>query len=270
MPSRTLRRASAMLGAALLALTLLTPGASIAAQDEPETPAVPEPSPTPNRAPTYQRGTPAGALRIPGEPPAVGAVIVEDPLTSPGVIPGGSQCVSGRNRSEFVGEGYIVKVTGRCFDGSKSAAFALPPIPDLDIPDGEIRLEAKVVSGHDRAGLFMAARGRLDPVRVYEFNYRSGVALLLKASGETVVPLALRPDLAPRVSRDDWNEFAIRLNGPDIWVLVNGEPILSATDAAFDRGWISFGVSRAGNLEDDEEVAVVFRNLRISQLAGGP
>jgi hypothetical protein len=232
----------------------------------------PAPSPTPDRSPTYQRGAPAGALRLPGEPPAVGDVIVEDPLTFPGAIPGSISCPTGLNLGEFVGEGYIMKVTGRCRPDSSMAMAMVPPIPDLVVPDGELRLEVKTVSGHDRAGLSILFRGRLDPFSLYHLDVHTGQggAALSKEQGDAPpVYLAMREDLAGRLSRDDWNEYAIRLDGPKIWVLLNAEPILSASDSALDRGFVSFGVHRLGSLDDKAEVALVFGNLRVSRLAGG-
>jgi hypothetical protein len=262
------RRASAFALTLFLSLALLNPVSGLAAQDEPQ----PPPTAPPDRAPSYQPSQPAGALRVPGEPPAVGDLIVEDPLTFPGAIPGSVSCTSGRNTGDFVGEGYIVKVTGKCIDSSKNAALSMPPIPDLVVPDGEISLEAKAVSGQDRAIIFLAFRGRSDPGGGYEFQLSPsrGTALLLKGQENVpVIPLAERRDLAGRVSRDDWNQVAIRLDGQNIWILLNGQPILSAADSAYDRGWIGFGVARMGNVDDNVESAVVFRNLRISRLADG-
>jgi hypothetical protein len=264
-----LTRYAASLTAILLSLTLLLPSLGAAAQEEP----APAPTPTPDRAPSYERGVPAGALRLPGEPPAVGDLIAEDSLTFPGAIPGSFNCPSGRSIGEFVGEGYILKVTGPCSESVRGAWVALPPIPDLVVPDGEIRFEAKVVSGHDRALVFMLFRGASDPPRGYDLsiNPSRGAAILMKEqAGSAMVPLAIRTDLARQISRDDWNEYAIRLDGPNIWVLLNGEPILSASDGMSDRGWVTFGVERLGNPDDSAETAAVFRNLRISRLAPPP
>ena len=153
------------------------------------------------------------------------------------------------------------------------AVIMIPPIPDLVVPDGEIRLEAKTVSGHDRAGLSIAFRGRNDPLGAYELDVhptQGGAALLKGQANAPAVQLALRGDLAGRISRDDWNEYAIRLDGPNIWILLNGQPILSASDPMLDRGWVSFGVHRLGSPDDNPETAMVFRNLRIARLAPRP
>jgi hypothetical protein len=252
----------------LLALVLVIPATGITAQEE----TAPAPTPTPDRAPSYQRGAPAGALRLTGDPPAVGDLIVEDSLNFPGAIPGSRSCPTGRNLGEFVGEGYILKVTGRCSEGSDFTAIAAF-IPDLAVPDGEIRIEIKVVSGHDRALPFLVFRQRTDPPAYYQLNLAPdpGVAFLGKGMPDEakLVPLAQRLDLRGRMSRDDWNEYAIRLVGQNIWILLNGEPILSAADGSIDRGSVAFGLNRLGDKNDDAETAAVFRNLRISRLATG-
>jgi hypothetical protein len=84
---------------------------------------------------------------------------------------------------------------------------------------------------------------------------------------EQAVTLASRSDLVTEINQDDWNEYAIRLHGPNIWVLLNGKLILSAADGELTDGGLSFGVRRLGNVEDDVEAAVVLRNLRVSRLA---
>jgi hypothetical protein len=95
------------------------------------------------------------------------------------------------------------------------------------------------------------------------------VALLKAPSDAPITALALREDLSGHLARDDWNEYAVRLDGPNIWVLLNGTPILSASDTVVDRGWVAFGVKRLGSADDNAESAVVFRDLRVSRLATG-
>lgn len=81
--------------------------------------------------------------------PAVGDVIFDDPLNEPGRLKPQS-CPTGRVIGEFVGEGYIYKVRGVCRDGQPQAGLA-PTIPELAFTDGEIRLEARFVTGAARA-----------------------------------------------------------------------------------------------------------------------
>jgi len=228
-------------------------------------------TPTHDGAPRAQPQVPAGAQLGPGDPPAVGDLIIEDSLNTPGVLPRPYACPSGRNTGEFVGEGYLLKVTGRCRPEATDAALELPPIPDLVMADGEISVETKAVSGHDRLTVSILFRGSDDGSRgnVAVLVPASGIAMLFKFSPDAATPLAQRNDLAGRISRDGWHTVAIRLHGINMWVLLNGQPVLSASDVQGDRGRVALGAGRLWNRDDDTESAVVFRNLRVSRLATG-
>ena len=115
-------------------------------------------------------------------------------------------------------------------------------------------------------------RGSQDPVRVYSTSFRpaTGAAVLQEEEGGAITTLASRGDLGDRVSRDDWNAIGVRLDGERLWVLLNDEPVLSASDAAFGSSFVTFGAGRVGEVEDEDESTVVFRNLRVSALATGP
>lgn len=266
----TQTRMATLVAAFVLAAAPFLPAGVLAAEEDP--PPAPSPTAAPSRQPTYRSEAPAGALRLTGAPPPVGATILNDSLASPGVIPATLSCPTGRNVGEFVGEGYIFKVSGRCLDGHPLAFASTPPLSDLEVPDGEIQIEVKVVSGQDRAVLVLLFRTGRDPFRSYVLLVHPGLggAQLQKEEHGTVVPLARRFDLAGRLSRDDWNRLAVRLHGESIWVLLNDEPILSASDASIDTGRVGFGVGRIGGLDDRAESAAVFRNLRISSLAVEP
>lgn len=263
---RPLHRYGVGLATALLVLALMSPNSGLAAQDQPS----PTPAPASDRSPSYQTTASAGALRLPGEPPAVGDIVAEDSLLAPGMVVGRETCPSGKNIAEFVGEGFIIKIAGRCRPESSQAAMILSTIPGLQIPDGEVRLEAKVANGGDRTTLWIYVREKRDDRKnlYLAVTPGRGWATIYKDNGIGLsVVLAGRPDLLTQYAQDDWNEYAIRLDGPNIWVLLNGKPILSVADSELTEGGVSFGVRRLGDLEDDVEAAVVLRNLRISRLA---
>jgi len=245
----------------------LVPAILVSAEDDPGTQA----TPSSDRSPTYVRAAPAGALQLQIEPPAVGGVIVSDGLAGPGVIPASVVCPSGRASREFVDEGVIVKVAGPCLADSPAAVFETGTIPGLDIPDGEVQVDFKLVSGADRAQVLVFVRSELvdDCYRGYSPAITGrGAAAVLKLSGCGVTPiLAERGDLAGKVRRDDWNTVAVRLEGPNIWVFLNDELILSLADSTFDHGGLNLRVLRTGDLNDTAESAVVFRNLRVAELA---
>jgi hypothetical protein len=251
----------------LLLLALTLPVSSLAAQDQPS----PAPSPGADRSPSYQPSAPAGALRVAGDPPAVGDVIVEDSLTAPGMMPGRLVCTTGKNIGEFVGEGYMIKISGRCSPASTQAALWLPVIPGLEIPDGEVRVEAKIATGGDRTTLWIYVREQENPAQYLYLAVTPGrgwaTVFKFKQGLEQSITLASRSDLATEMAKDEWNEYGIRLDGPNIWVLLNGNPILSAADGELTHGGLSFGARRLGDIEDDAEAAVVLRNLRVSRLA---
>jgi hypothetical protein len=171
----------------------------------------------------------------------------------------------------FVGEGFRARVTGPCGETSDSAIARTSPLPSLTIPDGEIRVDLKIVSGHDRALpliYFRAERTACPGGYLVGILTESGAAQLSKHPdcGEGVM-LASRGDLRATLARDDWNTLAIRLHGPDLWILINDQVALSARDETFTEGALALGLFRVGGVADTEESAVVFRNLRISALS---
>ena len=195
-------------------------------------------------------------------PPDVGAMFFSDPTFS---IFGSFKCPSGRNTSEPVGEGYILKVTGKCDDES-TIALAFNWITDLLVPDGEVRFDFKVVTGHDRASVILGFRTQSD-FRDYEAAIVPGSGLAGLYRGDKL--LAARRDLSSVISRDDWNTLAVRMRGSDLWLLVNDQLVLQANDSTYDRGHVSFALRRMGDINDSPETAAVLRNLRVSSLATG-
>ena len=197
--------------------------------------------------------------------PEVGPVVVTDATLA--TFPT-STCPTGRNKSEPVGEGYIMKVTGPCYEGAP-VAVGLLKITDIIFPDGEVRLDLKVVTGQDRASFILGFREQLPGLDVASDNYQAivlpGVGWAMLFRGES--PLVSRKDLGGVLSRDDWNTVAVRTRGPDIWMLVNDQLVAQARDSAYDRGYLFLALRRIGEVADSPETAAVLRNIRISRLA---
>jgi len=227
----------------------------------PDPPGVSEASPAPS--------TPVSRAPVVAAAPAVGQALLEDPLTAPGAAVA-YRCPTGRNAGEFVGEGLLLKVTGKCRDQDTSA-FAPTPLIGITLPDGEIRVEVRAVSGHERATFLIDFRIQSDPVRGYVVYFlpARGVALLRRIEGGQEIPLAARIDLAALLAPDGWNSLAVRAKGPDLSVLVNDRLVLSASDPKYDTGAMGLAVSRLGDVNDDAETAMIVRNLRVSALADG-
>jgi hypothetical protein len=217
------------------------------------------------------RPVPAGALQVQLEPPGVGAIILDDALTGPGALPASFICPTDRNQREFVGEGVIIKLTGPCGSGATSSAMGSGEVAGLDIPDGEVRVDFKLVSGAERAHVSMLVR--LSTVDDCAYGYLpvitgQGAAGIVKVDGcGPALTLASRGDLADRLRHDDWNSLAVRLEGPNMWLYLNDELIVSVSDDGFDHGGLMLRLTRLGDVNDTAETAVVFRNLRVSQLA---
>jgi hypothetical protein len=217
----------------------------------------------PARAPAYQ---------LDGLPPApqVGATVLEDALTTPGLLQP-STCPTGRGGGAFVGEGYLMKVVGLCYDGSSTAGFGVR-FEGLAFSDGEARLEMKPVSAVERVRFSLEVRGQPSGGNWYygAIEPSTGGAQILKLTNNQGAALDQRFDLATVLSPNDWNTLAIRARGPELWLLVNDRPVLhTTTDGAFDVGGVSLTLRRLGDLNDVQEVAAVVRNLRVSALADG-
>ncbi len=255
---RTSARVSLNRMAFVLALTLGLSAPMAAAQEEP-----PPPEETPDRGPVYQAPTSAGDAAELGEP------VLEDPLIGPGIV-SASACPTLRNVRQFSGEGYLLKVTGNCTDEATTAIVG-SPLERLTVRDGEIRLELRVISGLDRARFLVWARrspdGNASYVLAIEPN-RGAVQLFRSSPGRSTI-LAERGDQASALASNDWNRLALRMQGPNLWVFLNDEPVLSAVDSTLDTGGAAVSLRRVGNVDDDSEAAVVVRNLRVSRLAGG-
>ena len=62
----------------------------------------------------------------------------------------------------------------------------------------------------------------------------------------------------------------LRLAGDQIWLLLNDVPLLHAAGVINQAGGIGIAVVREGNVDDRDEVAVVFRDLALTELEGPP
>src|SRR4051794_38268471 len=82
-------------------------------------------------------------------PPELGDVVLADPLTATGPLRAAG-CATGRNRTDFISEGFRQKVTGRCSESSTVAGIRTT-VNGLSIADGEIATEAQVLEGAERA-----------------------------------------------------------------------------------------------------------------------
>jgi hypothetical protein len=228
-------------------------------------------------------GSPSIALAEDPSPPAVGMTILEDDLSGPTLIQPFA-CRTGRGGMDYVGEGLRLKLTGVCNEGDIFAAFG-PTISGLTMVDGEARVDVKAVSGIEHARFQINARsqpstpGALRSAATVPLSYVVGVepglgwALIGKTPGN--YPALERTDLTGVLSTDDWNTVSIRLQGPNVWLMLNDQPVLFFSDDSVDRGGVVLPIVRTkdgpertrNDPNDTSEVAVVLRNLRVSTLA---
>lgn len=164
----------------------------------------------------------------------------------------------------------MIKITGRCEEEQPFASLAMK-IASIIFPDGEVRIEAKIVSGHERAIFFLGFRDQGDRLITSRDNYSASVAPRLGSAilSRSNTSLVSRRDLSELLAPDDWNSLAVRARGADLWVFVNDQLVAQASEPTFDSGRIFFGLQRLGDLADTAESAVVIRNLRVSRLSTG-
>ena len=70
------------------------------------------------------------------------------------------------------------------------------------------------------------------------------------------------------VPAHDWNRLALRVAGHGAWLLINDEPVLHSGEVHADAGRVFVELIRGGNPDDEEETAVVFRDLTLTALEG--
>jgi hypothetical protein len=203
------------------------------------------------------------APTVPSPPPGAG-VVFESALTGSDVFATGT-CRTGLARGENVGEGFRLKVSGRCVDESSDADLAVPG-RGITIGDGELALDFKVASGGARARVSVYVRNK--DRRLIGAHIKPGTgetALFSTVEGNsTVLATANAGEL---LKPTDWNRAAVRVSGHELWLLLNEEPVLYASDVNDVAGGVGIWLFREGNPDDEDEAAVIFRGLTLSAVA---
>lgn len=201
-------------------------------------------------------------------PPQPGTAVLEDMLIGPNVVQTGT-CLTGRNARQFIQDGYLLKVTGPCSSANPAASIGAN-VQGVTFPDGEVRVEMRAASGTDRAAFIL-------PIRIQSpgNEYRAivepgrGAAQLIKLTNGQDTILAQRADLADVILPDDWNSVSLLAWGPRLWLLLNDQAVLSVADSTYTTGRLGLRLLRTGDSNDDQESAILLRNLRVSGLATG-
>jgi hypothetical protein len=112
---------------------------------------------------------------------------------------------------------------------------------------------------HEGSGYYYAA---LEPRRgrAQLYRYADGAATLLDERG----------GLSYLLQTDGPQRQALRAQGSNLWLLLNDQPILFATDSRFTSGGLAVGLIRLGDPDDEQEVGVTVSRLRLSALQDSP
>ncbi|MFN8634920.1 MAG: hypothetical protein U0893_13770 [Chloroflexota bacterium] len=212
-----------------------------------------------------------GAALAQDAPPDVGPAVLENALTEPGLLRAFTS-PTGRCSGQFANDGYTLTTSGGCQAPTQVAVTNLN-IRGLTMADGEVRVDLRPLNKMYRTifQLWIRFQGDTDGQRYYVAvnPVNATVQLTVRSNGKDTV-LSERTDLAGVYVPDDWNTVSLRAQGSNLWVLINGQPAVSATDSAFDRGGVVMLLSRVGppDPSDTEEASVAIRNLRVAPLAG--
>jgi hypothetical protein len=98
-----------------------------------------------------------------------------------------------------------------------------------------------------------------------------GEASLFTSFESQPTELASSYSLGSVLKPGDWNRMAMRVSGPDVWLLLNDEPVLYASGVHADTGGVIVELVRDGTASEDdkEESAIVVRHLELTALEGG-
>ena len=199
--------------------------------------------------------------------PPLGAVTYENALKDDRVFPAGT-CFGQNAKGHYVGEGFRLWAMGRCpliLDESTIGVKA----KGVSVGDGEVALDFKLVEGFERATVGLYVRNVNEQVIGVHVHPARGEASMFSLAGGNQTDLAYRANLQSFVHVRDWNRLAMRVSGYNVWALLNDEPVLDAKADYADAGQIIVELVRDGDLDDGQEVAVVFRNLTLTALEGG-
>lgn len=216
-------------------------------------------------AETTRAATPA-VQDVPA-PPNLGATQLQSSLTGPEIFEPGT-CPTGAARGENVDEGFKLTVRGRCVPEAGAANLPVPA-RQISVWDGDVALAFKVVSGVERAGVNLYTRIQGGTYVAAYLSLAGRQAELFRRENGMNTVLASTQELG-ELDATNWNRLALRLSGGEIWLLLNDAPLLHAADVLDQAGGIGIAVVREGNVDDEVEVAVVFRDLALTSLEGPP
>lgn len=196
--------------------------------------------------------------------PQPSSLIVQDPLTHDGIV-SLPTCPQAPDGARFSPIGLRMQLHRRCDEGAGVVLRA--GVRQLEFGDGEIRVEGRASEWSERLSLVVYFRTHGGATGYFaDVQPIHGIVRLGKWADGRHLTFAQRANLLDLVGPYDWIRIAVRVRGPSIWLLVNDEVVLSASDNSFESGNVLIGITRRGNLEDDHRVSGEFRNLSVSSL----
>lgn len=213
-----------------------------------------------------------------GTPPELGDTILEDALTGPSVV-GLYTCPTGRVTRQFANDGLTIVASGGCQTPEGFPGSGVDVGNRLSMADGELRIEFRQLTGLDRTQIQVQLRTSSGPAGFSGYSAilnptrgtaQLGVSVNSLPGTPAYKQLGQQNDLAMLLKPDDWNTLALRVQGPNLWMFVNDQLVLAASDSSLDAGNANANVSRTGqpNASDTHEISAVLRNLRVSALSG--
>ena len=196
------------------------------------------------------------------EPPPLVATYFRSDLTGTDIFQPGT-CPTGRAGGGNVEEGFQVYVQGRCVD-QHNAAYITVRGQEIGVGDGEVSIEFKVLSGADRAVINLFVRVQGVTYNAAYLSFASDEVTLFKRERSGVSIVGTQIGLG-EIDPQNWNRLGLRFVGAETWLLLNDVPLLYGNDTLNQEyGGIGLQVERAGSPDDEDEVAIVFRDLALS------
>lgn len=203
--------------------------------------------------------------------PDLGPPIFDDDMRAPGFVSAGV-CRTGRNSREFVPEGFLLRVTGLCNPVDEIAG--VDRNFSLILPDGEVRFELRALTGVERAVVRFWFRSQSDRSGYVISLWPKGRrAELLRLADGRLTDLGLAVRLVGLLDPASWHSVSLRLAGPRMWILLNDQVLLSATDDRLTSGHVGVRLDKLRDWgredpDDPDEASLLIRNVRVSPLAG--
>jgi hypothetical protein len=191
--------------------------------------------------------------------------VFADPLMQDSVFAAGA-CQTGVSGGKYAGGGFALIVGGPCVEGATTAEVAVPA-RGIALWDGDIAFDFRMAVLGERAKFALYVRSNNGKLIVLRMHPGLQGMTLAKREDDVEATLASRDDLDVHPDPDVWNRLAVRMRGSEAWVLINDEAVLYASDVLDQAGNVGLQLVRDGNLDDDDEVGVVFRDLTLSTVA---